>query len=173
MTNPQDAGVTAEELRRVALPTRRRGYDQDAVDDFLAEAADQLDRSADRRELTAQQVDDHIFPPSGMRSGYDQQPVDELLEAVRRRLLADEVAATARDVAGRDPAEAPAAGPAPTAGTGPGGVDPARPAALPDLPPAEAASPQPPAPEPTTSGPASGPVAERESWWRRLTGRRR
>ena len=68
----------------------RRGYDPEQVDAFLARAADALDSLADGRVpgVTADEVHAVVFtkPGFGRPRGYDEDEVDDLLDAVETTL---------------------------------------------------------------------------------------
>ena len=85
--------ITAAALRAVQLgrpPWGKRGYDPGSVDAFLTQAADALEALAAGRRpaLTADEVHQVVFrkPPLGRGRGYDEDQVDELLDAVERAL---------------------------------------------------------------------------------------
>ena len=78
-----DGGLTAERLRSIVFekpPWGRRGYDERAVNDFIALAARRLEG---RGHLSAADVRGVRFnkPPFGKR-GYDGQQVDAVLAEI-------------------------------------------------------------------------------------------
>lgn len=76
--------VAAPYMRRFPRAAAlRRGYDIDAVDDFLDGVADML---AGHQELLVEQVRSAAFPPR--RGGYDEDAVDELLDRLVELMLA-------------------------------------------------------------------------------------
>jgi DivIVA domain-containing protein len=87
------AGLTGAELRATRIgrpPLGRRGYRPEEVDAFLARAAEALEARAAGREpsLSADEVRDVVFAKPGFRSGrgYDEDQVDDLLDAVAEAL---------------------------------------------------------------------------------------
>ena len=87
------ARLTGAELRATTIgrpPLGRRGYRPEEVDDFLARAADALDARAAGRvpALSADDVHAVVFSKPGFRAGrgYDEDQVDDLLEAVEATL---------------------------------------------------------------------------------------
>lgn len=96
--------ISAPYMRRFPRAAAlRRGYDIDAVDDFLDGVADTL---AGHLELDVEQVRSAAFPPH--RGGYDEDAVDELLDRLVELML----------VLRRTPD--PATSPPPSAHTDPG-----------------------------------------------------
>jgi DivIVA domain-containing protein len=76
-------GLTADDVRETIFgrpPWGKRGYNEDEVDDFIAQVVARLEG---RGGLTAGAVHDMAFskPPIGKR-GYNENEVDALLEAV-------------------------------------------------------------------------------------------
>ena len=85
--------ITAADVRAVTIgrpPLGRRGYDPAEVDEFLARAAGALDAVATGRPpgLTAQDVHSVVFAKPSFRAGrgYDEDQVDELLDAIEAAL---------------------------------------------------------------------------------------
>ncbi|HSR22190.1 MAG TPA: DivIVA domain-containing protein [Candidatus Eisenbacteria bacterium] len=75
--------VAAPYMRRFPRAAAlRRGYDIDAVDDFLDRIADAL---AGQQVLAVEQIRSAAFPPR--RGGYDEDAVDELLDRVVELML--------------------------------------------------------------------------------------
>ena len=88
--------LTSTDLRAVTLGRPgwgRKGYRPEEVDAFLIRAAEALDALAMRRvpSLTADEVREVVFrrPGFGKGRGYDEDQVDELLDAVESALRAD------------------------------------------------------------------------------------
>jgi DivIVA domain-containing protein len=87
------AGLTAAQLRATELgrpPIGRRGYRPEEVDEFLARAAEALEARAAGRvpAMTPDDVHDVVFGKPGFRAGrgYDEDQVDQLLDAVEAAL---------------------------------------------------------------------------------------
>jgi DivIVA domain-containing protein len=85
--------VTAAELRSIELRRPgwgKKGYAPAEAEAFLARAADALDAVAAERtpELTADQVRQVVFrkPPFGRGRGYDEDQVDDVLDAIEHAL---------------------------------------------------------------------------------------
>jgi DivIVA domain-containing protein len=87
------AAITGAELRAVTLgrpPIGRRGHRPEEVDDFLARAAEALDARAAGRVPAMGPDEAHavVFTKPGCRAGrgYDEDQVDDLLDAVAAAL---------------------------------------------------------------------------------------
>ena len=88
-------GITGAEVRAVELRRPgwgKRGYAPAEVDALLARAAEALEALAAGRTptMTADDVHSAVFrkPPFGAGRGYDEDQVDELLDAIEHALRA-------------------------------------------------------------------------------------
>ena len=100
--------MTSAELRAVTIGRPgwgRKGYRPEEVDAFLARAAEALHAlTADRTpSLTADEVHDVAFAKAGWGRGrgYDEDQVDDLLDAVEEALRGDPAPSRGTDLDGR------------------------------------------------------------------------
>jgi DivIVA domain-containing protein len=100
--------MTSAELHAVTIGGPgwgRKGYRPEEVDAFLARAAEALDAlAADRTpSLTADEVHDVVFAKAGWGRGrgYDEDQVDDLLDAVESALRGDPAPSRGAELNGR------------------------------------------------------------------------